>query len=159
MVVSSKPPTESVTKPKEVTKVVVSSKPPSVEKPKNITTPSSTVAPAVVDTPEEVVRKQNINTTNTVQKDPTSSIPTSEKKTFDKITSPVEVTPEPPPPPNDVKRSVLAMGRLLEPRSHQPIGESLSIKLLVSILSLFVLIQPQFLIIHGQSTLEKSSVA
>lgn len=121
-IASNKPPTENLNKTKETTKVLISSKPPSVEKPKVIT-----AAPApVADTPEEVLSKQNSNTKNTVQKD-SSSLPTPEMKTFEKITAPVEVTPE--PPANDVKKTVLAMGRLLEPRSSQPIGKSFGIKL------------------------------
>lgn len=116
IVVSTKTPTENL-KVKE-SKVVANSKPSPVEKPKNITPTVTTVA----DTPEEVFSKQNsTNAKNTAQKDSSSSLPTPEKQTFEKITSPVEVTPE--PPASEVKKSVIAMGRLLEPRSNQPIGK------------------------------------
>ena len=119
--VSGKPPTENLNKAKETTKVVISSKP--VEKPKTTSVVAAPVAAATTPaattgTAEEASIKQNCNIKNITQDSP--SIPVPEKKTFDKITSPVEVTPE--PPANDVKRSVLAMGRLLEPRSNQPIG-------------------------------------
>ena len=150
---SSKPPPENLIPKEiklltKETKVIIVGKPTSVEKPKNITTPAVVVA---ADTTEEVSSKQNSNTKCTLPKDPSlpgsekqafqpSSEPTfqpalekptfqpasefhpaSEKQTFEKITSPVEVTPE--PPSSDVKKSVLAMGRLLEPRSIQPIGK------------------------------------
>lgn len=118
-VISSKPPVENLNKAKETTKIVISSKPATVEKSKNIIVVAATAAVAAKDTAEEASIEQNSNTKNITQDSP--SIPTPEKKAFDKITSPVEVTPE--PPANDVKRSVLAMGRLLEPRSNQPIGE------------------------------------
>ena len=95
-------------------KVTVITKPTSVEKPKTPVT--------AMDTPDEILSKQNGTTKIAVQKDFSSFLPTPEKQTFEKITSPVEVTPE--PPSNDIKKSVIAMGRLLEPRSTaQPIGK------------------------------------
>ena len=116
----TKPSSDILNKPKE-TKSIVSNKTPSVEKPKN------TIAPRA-NTSEQVFSKQNNNAKSTSQKElilPASekqSIPpVSETQKFEKITSPVEVTPE--PQANDVKKSVLAMGRLLEPRSSQPIGK------------------------------------
>jgi len=109
VVASGKPPTENL-KVKETT-VAASSKPSSIEKPKNIVT---------VDPPEGTLSKQNSSAKITLQKDPSSLLAPEKQQIFEKITSPVEVTPE--PPSNNVKKSVITMGRLLEPRPSQAIG-------------------------------------